>query len=347
MVTAFTFMLLFWGNDNLLTQFKPVVEYEAKQVLVPISVDVDGKGRLLAVDNVAHTVHVWRADGSYLTRFGRKGKGPGEFTFQFTPRILALPEQEKILVTDKMMINEFDGETFEFIKAVELPYRWIDKLERLTADTFLMDVVYWDSKYVQYRSELIITDADYNRIKTISMIENAFKKRRAKNTYDIRPWGPRFCVLMKADHFIVARSDEPKLNFYDSSGEQLRSMRLPLPHDIITDEEIDEMRMLYYRDLDPHEKVITEEYRYVNRMVSLGDDKILAATYRHGRGLMKGKVVDLDTGQALAPFQHFLGEQGSINNASGKLILLLCDEAGDWRILEVEPNLEALITPTR
>ncbi|GAA5521070.1 6-bladed beta-propeller [Aliifodinibius salicampi] len=42
-------------------------------------VAVDDSNRVFLADADQHTIHVFDADGRYITRFGREGKGPGEF----------------------------------------------------------------------------------------------------------------------------------------------------------------------------------------------------------------------------------------------------------------------------
>ncbi len=44
-----------------------------------MDVAVDDSNRVFLADADQHTIHVFDADGRYITRFGREGKGPGEF----------------------------------------------------------------------------------------------------------------------------------------------------------------------------------------------------------------------------------------------------------------------------
>jgi len=61
------------------------------------AVEVDASGRVFAVDFYNHRVQVFSRDGAFLTSFGKKGKGPGEFTF---PMAIAVAGNGTVFVTD-------------------------------------------------------------------------------------------------------------------------------------------------------------------------------------------------------------------------------------------------------
>ena len=44
-------------------------------------VAADGQGRVFAADFYNHRIQKFAADGTFLTRFGTKGNGPGEFDY--------------------------------------------------------------------------------------------------------------------------------------------------------------------------------------------------------------------------------------------------------------------------
>jgi sugar lactone lactonase YvrE len=57
------------------------------------------KDRLFVADSGRHCIAVFELNGSYLSEFGRRGTGPGEFNY---PTHLAADQQGNLLVTDSM-----------------------------------------------------------------------------------------------------------------------------------------------------------------------------------------------------------------------------------------------------
>lgn len=62
-----------------------------------IDVDVDSRGRLIALDAMAKAYHVFGPDGAHLFSVGRPGNGPGEFSDPF--QLLVLPG-DSVVVPD-------------------------------------------------------------------------------------------------------------------------------------------------------------------------------------------------------------------------------------------------------
>lgn len=68
---------------------------------------VDNDGRVYIRDNELKTIHVYDKNGDYITRFGKKGRGPSEFQSMFTMR----EYQGNIFIRDaeQFKINVFDA----------------------------------------------------------------------------------------------------------------------------------------------------------------------------------------------------------------------------------------------
>jgi len=64
-----------WGDPFAIDVFGPFNGWFATVT----GVAVNGKGRVFAADFCNHRIQKFAADGTYLTRFGTKGSGPGQF----------------------------------------------------------------------------------------------------------------------------------------------------------------------------------------------------------------------------------------------------------------------------
>jgi hypothetical protein len=64
-------------------------------------------GRILVVDRLKHTVFVYSSDGEYLTRIGREGEGPGEFSM---PSSVEFYPDGSLLISDVNGISIFDSD---------------------------------------------------------------------------------------------------------------------------------------------------------------------------------------------------------------------------------------------
>ena len=84
--------------------WRPVEDLEISDRATPglefgeiVDVDVDSRGRILALDAMARAYHVFGPDGAHLFTVGRPGNGPGEFADPF--QLLVLPG-DSVLVPD-------------------------------------------------------------------------------------------------------------------------------------------------------------------------------------------------------------------------------------------------------
>lgn len=76
-------------------------------------------GRLFIGDAAKFVIHAFSPDGSYLTSFGRKGRGPGEF---ISPPNPVLAESKRLYIQDLMQfrVNVYSSETFELLQTINL-----------------------------------------------------------------------------------------------------------------------------------------------------------------------------------------------------------------------------------
>jgi len=85
-------------------------------------VTVDEQGRVYLADRSQNVIHIYEPDGSYLTKIGREGDGPGEFRQIRSMQV----EEDKLHVMDMttMRISTFNLNSQNFINDLEIPFEF-------------------------------------------------------------------------------------------------------------------------------------------------------------------------------------------------------------------------------
>jgi len=109
--------LLLPGDSNLtaveIQKLAPVGGGDS--LSLPVEVVIDKENRLYILDAGAKCLFVWNADGSFLTRLGREGDGPGEFRFMDPGRCELGYDGEQVIVLDDKALkwHTFKGTEFQ------------------------------------------------------------------------------------------------------------------------------------------------------------------------------------------------------------------------------------------
>ncbi len=79
---------------------------------------VDNLGRVYISDHQEKTLHVFEADGTYLSNVGRSGSGPGEYTVGPFPTV----KSDQLFVLDPMrlLMNIYTTNNFELIRTINV-----------------------------------------------------------------------------------------------------------------------------------------------------------------------------------------------------------------------------------
>ncbi len=87
-----------------------------------ISIALDGRGRVLVVDQAARHFKVFDASGNYIATVGRKGEGPGEFA---SPWQIAVGPGDSVFVWDagRAHISVFSSE-YDWVRDIRVSPAW-------------------------------------------------------------------------------------------------------------------------------------------------------------------------------------------------------------------------------
>ena len=83
----------------------------------PLSIDRDENGCLYILDNKACTIKKFDRNGQYVSDFGRRGQGPGEFEY---PGTISIGDEDKIMVTTMGAVFHIFDLSGRFIKRLQL-----------------------------------------------------------------------------------------------------------------------------------------------------------------------------------------------------------------------------------
>ena len=91
-MVLFLVMLSLGADPDFATQQRfETIPPESDLFLLSVDdVAVAPDGRTYVLDSRSFRIHIWSAQGDYLTSFGREGQGPGEFIFQNNSNALSL-----------------------------------------------------------------------------------------------------------------------------------------------------------------------------------------------------------------------------------------------------------------
>ena len=92
---------------------------------------VDDSGRVFIGDPQQHTIDVFEPDGQYLTHFGRKGHGPGEF--EMGPISYIVSNQLYAFDPISLRISVFSLNSFTLLRTINLNPRNQDRIKALRA----------------------------------------------------------------------------------------------------------------------------------------------------------------------------------------------------------------------
>jgi hypothetical protein len=194
------------------------------------------QGDLFVAFSPDHCIYKFNPEGKYVTKFGQKGQGPGDFYY---PGDLAILDGRHLLVGEyasmrRISLFDFNGNFIELLKTDNSPF----SLTALKNGK----IAYTTHKYgpkenfsQKFTTVIIIKDVKTGREKAVDEIN-----REQKHT--VLEGGIRFVSVVESGEVIITQTKDgnlvvglttsPELKIYSPEGEFLQAFRLnmePIP----------------------------------------------------------------------------------------------------------------------
>jgi len=335
--------------------FHTPIEVRPKLVLEPVApevdaylqsprcIEIDDRGRIYALDNLARVVFVWDKNGRFLTTFGKEGEGPGEFSFYgdgVTQGYVSAVD-DAIYVYDgaRRLLSRFDMD-YRFISAEPFHGNGGRTLYfNMTRDGAIL--LYQQNYGIEtpFR-ELALYNPKLSHFKTLY--------REDDKTYDIRrengktvkivinaylPTMAAFCDTGD-NEILVGRNGRPEFDIYSSSGEKLRTIRFELTPKELTQADREDFLNRPNIRRDSRIKVNFPERRpYYQILLPVGD-QFLIFDYSLDFTEVDGFLIDRK-GKIKGSFHYVCGDNGGIYGARGRIIAIRVDSEGEYRLEEL------------
>ena len=190
---------------------------------------VDKKGNIYCADGEDKKIKIFDKDGKPLFQFGRKGQGPGEFSYS---NGVAVSKQGNIYVLDggRRNITLFN-EKGEFIKSINIGFPMTPRIEMFDAGNLVVAIFKFDIKNIeQSQFELRLFDKELNEIKS-SLYSHSLKNFAwVQGTKDGKmfttpiPFAPDIIWKVIGNKLYVGFNKEFKISVFDDAGNFLKEI---------------------------------------------------------------------------------------------------------------------------
>ncbi|MDR8394659.1 6-bladed beta-propeller [Aliifodinibius sp. S!AR15-10] len=208
---------------------------------------VDDQNRVFITDTDQTTIHVFNPDGSYLTSLGREGKGPGEFA-QINRHTSMAIHSNSLMVSDFYFevpkgIEIFRLKGLNFSHSIKLlaenrhnykvlqgyyPTRFFPLNNGTLLVTYRQPFDQYDKKaslvyYVIQDSDGFILRGPVIKQKGLTYLSS--QRGPIKVMHDFPFHGKPLIAVSDEDYLYAARTEEFKIQVYDSKGEQINTIQ--------------------------------------------------------------------------------------------------------------------------
>ena len=341
------FFLLSMETELLIapaTHFEAVPEEADSFLEFPASVAVDDQGNLLVLDSQARRVFVWDQSGKFVTLFGKRGKGPGDFEFKEWNNLAAhiAVDQSTIYVYDggQKMLHLFDR-NFKFVKRLPfLAHKGRTRYFGMNGKgNFLMLCQnYLDTSIPQTR--LVLYDSRQQPLVELAEFDDPafriFYTGKKVSKLQIMAFAPKVTVHgdSNSDTFLVGNGAQPFFKIYDGSGELVNRVSFKIPRSQVSDKDQDEFaRQPHLRMVDYYDWTFADYHPYYDAVLPMGSQFLI---YRMSPFFKRvtGYVLDR-SGKIGGQFNFELGESGNLFGAGGRIFAVKSDESGDLTLKEL------------
>ena len=206
----------------LMVSVLPVFSKQVARLEEPLRVDMMAVDTqyLYILDNI--TIHIYRLkDYKYIGKFGKKGKGPGEFSPNFLNRLILQLDGDRVVLNTWNKIAWFSREG-KLLKEKVIPF--------LSAQVVPLGRNYVLTKYIQEKNGINqltvqVCDADFKTLKTLYAREDIVPQRSGKLDC---PNDQIFIVKTDSNIFTYDQKPGTEVNIYDREGNKVKSIKLSI-----------------------------------------------------------------------------------------------------------------------
>ncbi len=317
---------------------------------LPVSMTVDGQGRLLVLDIFARKVFAWDLDSrAYLGSYGRSGKGPGEFRFEARSRrqglILAWAGRIYVLETIFRRLHIFEEASFRFLETREFkPTKGYIRSWGVTRDGALAIKAQSYYNGPSYSAVILMTqgfDSPPDAIREIApwRVDGKFTQQRDKSgraRYELFPFSPDLVMHANPtmDWFLVGLSDKPEFKRYGADGAVVGRVAMSLKPTPVTDADREEYKHIYFLKQANAKATYPEVKGFFSFALPIGNAGFLVGRVSPVLGKVRAHVVD-SQGTVIRPVAGTCGENGQLLGANGRIFALQTDDMGEYTIAEL------------
>lgn len=245
-------------SDEIHTNVQPKIELIPELIISDsdnlilsqiTEIKTDSKGRIYLNDQRALRIHVYKSDGTYLSSIGQEGSGPGEFQrltnilIDYRDRLVTIDSRlarntiffEKNGYWSVDQIFHIEGNGFYAIESIAPDEKVV--LKKMLFKMPEPPGVYWQESELAlgHLSTGLIQD-EIDQFKSLAMLINndgglIVKPFGRTTLMDTTPDGKVFMVW----------NDKFNVNIFDSSLNLIDSLSVPIPNQLVTNEERTEL----------------------------------------------------------------------------------------------------------
>ncbi len=228
-------VFLLGSGMEVVSTFQSIPEDGGDYLSAPASFIFAPDGRLYLVDSNTSRVHIWNPDGTFLSSFGRKGEGPGEFNI---PMVIDIGAGSLWVLDGRGVLSQHDMQG-NFIKSSRMVKPRLRTFSALEANRFLITARYQESPTVIH-NHIELVDAGGELLATMKKWRNeSFTAPREGNNYaKVKAFPPACEVQRGADGlWYFGFSQNKKLFQVNAAGKIVTEVNYDLPAEKVTDEE--------------------------------------------------------------------------------------------------------------
>ena len=345
-------MLLSWMALDAKLDLKPVVTLadvsESTDLYLQNVADAafTPEGDVYIIDTRSVMVMAWNADGSFKAHFGKKGQGPGEFSFRGN----AGPGGN-IGITDQHIYIYDQGS--KFINIFSRDHKFIKNLplEITQGSVSLFEVA--DDENLLVTNASWFSDEPYRLFARYNMqgkLIHQFEKVKDATWRYGSENGDRRVILIPyattmisaydevSSHVLAGDNATPNFSVYDLNGKLVRKVELALSRAEVTRDDEDEWNaQTWFKNQKFLKVAFPDNKPYYNRIMPLADGGYLvyvqSTYYNQCDGIFTDK-----TGKTLGRFSYRMGEGGNLIGSRGKLLGIIANDEGELSLKILKPG---------